>query len=213
MRTSELIRILASETGSPAELPARHRFAFATVAGVGAATLLMLITLRLRSDLVEATLLPMFWGKLAFAGCLAAMALLLVKSLSMPGQPLGFAPLLLAAPPAMMWVAGAQELASTAAPERSLVLLGQTWAVCPALIAMLATPVLGATIWAIRGLAPTRLRSAGAAAGLFSGAAGAAVYSLHCPEMAPSFIGTWYLLGILLPTAVGAAVGPRLLRW
>lgn len=213
MRTSDLIRILASEAGAPADLSARRRFAFATVAGVGAATLLMIITLRLRADLVEATLLPMFWGKLAFAAGLAAVALLLVRRLSLPGLPIGLAPLLLAVPPAVMWVAGAQELASASPWERSAVLLGQTWAVCPALITLLAVPVFGATIWAIRGLAPTRLRTAGAAAGLFAGAAGAAAYSLHCPEMAASFVGTWYLLGILLPAAIGAVIGPRLLRW
>ena len=63
------------------------------------------------------------------------------------------------------------------------------------------------------GLAPTRLRLAGAAAGLLSGAVGALVYSLHCPELAAPFLGFWYLLGMLIPTAAGALLGPRLLRW
>jgi len=39
------------------------------------------------------------------------------------------------------------------------------------------------------------------------------MYSLHCPEMEAPFIGFWYLLGMLIPTAVGALLGPRLLRW
>jgi len=39
------------------------------------------------------------------------------------------------------------------------------------------------------------------------------VYSLHCPELAAPFIGFWYLLGMLIPTAVDALLGPRLLRW
>jgi len=68
-------------------------------------------------------------------------------------------------------------------------------------------------LWAIRGLAPTRLRLAGAAAGLLSGAVGALVYCLHCPELEAPFLGFWYLLGMLIPTAVGALLGPRLLRW
>jgi len=45
------------------------------------------------------------------------------------------------------------------------------------------------------------------------GAVGALVYSVHCPEQAAPFIGFWYLLGMLIPTAVGALLGPRLLRW
>jgi hypothetical protein len=62
-------------------------------------------------------------------------------------------------------------------------------------------------------MAPTRLRIAGAAAGFAAGAAGALVYTLHCPEMAAPFLGIWYVLGMLIPTAVGAALGPSLLRW
>jgi hypothetical protein len=31
--------------------------------------------------------------------------------------------------------------------------------------------------------------------------------------MAAPFIGIWYLLGMLIPAAAGALVGPRLLRW
>jgi hypothetical protein len=66
---------------------------------------------------------------------------------------------------------------------------------------------------ALRSLAPTRLRLAGTAAGLAAGAVGASVYQLHCPELAAPFLGTWYVLGILAPAALGALIGPRLLRW
>lgn len=44
-------------------------------------------------------------------------------------------------------------------------------------------------------------------------AVGALVYALRCPEMAAPFLGIWYLLGILIPTALGAMLGPPLLRW
>jgi hypothetical protein len=68
-------------------------------------------------------------------------------------------------------------------------------------------------MWAMRELAPTRLRLAGAGTGLLAGSLGALVYSLHCPESAAPFIAFWYLLGMLIPTALGALLGPRLLRW
>ena len=78
---------------------------------------------------------------------------------------------------------------------------------------MLSVPVFVAVVWAMQGLAPTRLRLAGAAAGLVSGSLGALVYALHCPELAAPFLGPWYLLGVLIPAGVGALLGPRLLRW
>ena len=73
--------------------------------------------------------------------------------------------------------------------------------------------MFGAVLWAMKGLAPTRLVLAGAAAGLLSGAGGALVYALYCIEMAAPFIGIWYLLGMLIPAVAGALIGPRLLRW
>ena len=46
-----------------------------------------------------------------------------------------------------------------------------------------------------------------------AGGAGAAVYALHCPELDAPFLAVWYVLGILMPVAAGALLGPRLLRW
>jgi hypothetical protein len=31
--------------------------------------------------------------------------------------------------------------------------------------------------------------------------------------MAAPFLGSWYLAGLLIPTALGVLAGPRLLRW
>jgi hypothetical protein len=49
--------------------------------------------------------------------------------------------------------------------------------------------------------------------GLTAGALGAAVYALHCDEMAAPFLATWYLLGMTIPALIGAGAGLRLLRW
>jgi hypothetical protein len=92
-------------------------------------------------------------------------------------------------------------------------LLGRSWASCPWRVAMLSLPAWGIAFWALRGLAPTRPRHAGFAAGLFAGAAGALGYALFCPEVSPAFVSLWYSLGMLLPALVGAGLGPRLLRW
>ena len=91
--------------------------------------------------------------------------------------------------------------------------LGNSWSVCPFRIALLSAPMFAASIWAMRGLAPTNQILAGAALGLFSGALGASIYGLHCPELAPPFLAIWYVLGILIPTILGSAIGRPLLRW
>ena len=91
--------------------------------------------------------------------------------------------------------------------------LGQSWKKCPWLVLMLRRRSSSALLWSFRRLAPTRLRAAGAAAGLAAGAWAATLYCLHCPEVSAIFVLTWYTLGILLAAAIGAMVGPRLLRW
>ncbi len=101
----------------------------------------------------------------------------------------------------------------TAPGERTAVLMGDTWQACPLNVALLSAPALALALRAMRGLAPTRLRLAGAAAGLLAGAIGALAYTLHCPELTLPFIGAWYVLGMAIPVAVGAAVGTRVLQW
>lgn len=97
--------------------------------------------------------------------------------------------------------------------RRAALLLGDTWRECLLGIPLLAVPAFVLAFWALRGLAPTRLAAAGAAAGLFAGAAAAFGYALHCPELEAPFLGAWYVLGMLIPTAIGALLGQRWLRW
>ena len=97
--------------------------------------------------------------------------------------------------------------------ERPLLFFGQSWAQCPWRVAALSLPAWLLSLWALRGLAPTRPRLAGFAAGLFSGSVGALGYALFCPEVSPVFVSIWYSLGMVAPAAVGALLGPRLLRW
>jgi hypothetical protein len=213
MKTDELIAMLASGV-NPVE-PDALRFRYTAALGWGAfvSTLLMAVLLGVRPDIVEAVRLPMFWVKLAFPAALLAGALLAVLRLSRPGVRLGRVPAAVAAPVLAMWLLGAVALLTAAPADRGALLLGFSAASCPFTIAFLSVPLFVAALWAMKGLAPTRLVLAGAAAGLLSGAGGALVYALYCPEMAAPFIGIWYLIGMLIPTALGATLGPRLLRW
>jgi hypothetical protein len=213
MNTDDFVTLLA--TGAqPIEVGAtRRRYALALGWGGLGAVVLMALLLGVRKDLAQAIYLPMFWIKLAFPLCLAGAALFATMRLSRPGVRLGRVPLALVAPVAVIWLMAAMALLSTAPDDRLALLLGQTWAVCPLLITMLSVPTFIGTFWAIKGLAPTRPALAGAAAGLLASAVATAVYALHCPEMAAPFLATWYLLGMLVPTAAGGLLGARWLRW
>ena len=213
MRTDDLVAMLA--TGAVAVEPHAAARRYATAIGGGAliAAFLMASLLGVRPDLAAAVRLPMFWVKIAFVACLTAVSLIAALRLSRPGQRLDRVPGALAAPVLALWILAAVTLAGADPGARAILFFGDTWTSCPFLVAMLSAPVFVGVLWAMKGLAPTRLSLSGAAAGLLSGAVGALVYSLHCPELAAPFLGFWYLLGMLIPTAAGALLGPRLLRW
>jgi len=213
MKTDDLVTMLATTAEPVAPGATTRRYALALGWGTLGAMLLMVVLLGPRPDLAEAVRLPMFWLKLGFPICLAIAALVAATRLSRPGVPLGRVPAALLAPIIVIWLMAAYVLLGATPDRRLALLLGQTWAVCPSLIAMLSLPVFAGTLWAMRGLAPTRPILAGSAAGLLAGAVATAVYALHCPEMEAPFLATWYLLGMLMPTAAGALLGPRLLRW
>lgn len=213
MKTEEFVTLLATGVQPVESGATARRYSLALGWGGLGAMLMMAAFLGVRADLAEAVRLPMFWVKLGFPLCVAVAAFYGAMRLSRPGVPLGRVPIALATPVVALWLLAAVVLLSAAPDQRLALLLGGTWAVCPFLIAVLSAPVFGGTFWAMKGLAPTRPSLAGAVAGLLAGAVATAVYALHCPEMAAPFLATWYLFGMLIPAAVGALLGPRLLRW
>jgi hypothetical protein len=213
MKTDDLIALLAKEAPPiDRRVPAR-RFSLALLLGLASATLLMVLLLGVRPDLAEAVRMPMFWVRLAFATAVTAGALVSTVRLSRPGMRIGAGWAALSTPVAVAWVGTALILLQAPAGARAPLLLGHTWKVCSTLIATLSLPSFAAMLWAVRGMAPVRLRLAGAAAGLLAGGTAAMAYCLHCPEMAPPFWSTWYLLGMLVPAGLGALIGPKALRW
>ncbi|MDP1538039.1 MAG: DUF1109 domain-containing protein [Burkholderiales bacterium] len=213
MKTDDLIALLASDAGAVAPRLWQPRYALAVGAGILGAALLMVMLLGVRPDIADAARLPMFWVKLAFPAALAAVALLAAARLSRPGVALGRLGAALAAPVLAIWLLAAVALFSAAPEDRGLLIWGETWSACLINVPMLSVPAFVALLWVMKTLAPVRPALAGAAAGLLAGALGATLYALHCPELAAPFIGIWYVLGMLIPAALGAVIGPRLLRW
>ena len=213
MKTDDLIAMLAAGLEPVDSRQCARRYGIAITAGLVGALLLLVPLLGVRPQLASDAQLGMFWGKFGFVALLLAGGWSAAVRLSRPGSSLSWAPAVIAAPVLVMWILAVVVLITAAPGEHEQLVFGDTWRSCPFNVAMLSVPAFAAAFWAMKGLAPTRLRLAGAAAGLSAGAAGALVYTIHCEELAPPFLGIWYLLGMLIPAAAGALLGPRLLRW
>ncbi len=211
MKTTELIGLLASGAGPAPRVNPMLRLAPAMVGGTLVATLLSIGLLGLVPAHMFAT--PALWAKLAYAGLLAGGAGWLTARLSLPLSHVRAPTLAIVGVAAAMALLGLAALLAAAPGERIGALLGRSWYRCPLIVAGVALPALAAVLCTLRGMAPTRLREAGLAAGLLAGALGAIGYALHCPEESLAFIAVWYSLGILASGALGALLGPRLLRW
>lgn len=213
MKTEALIEALgrgpiAVDTQAPA-----RRFGIAIGAGVAVSLAAMLALLGPRPDLAAAASEPMFWMKLAIPAVLAWAMLAASARLSRPGGSAKVAWLAMAALLFAVETAAVLFVALAPAAERLPMVAGRTAWPCVASIALLALPILAATVLGMRALAPTRLRAAGLAAGLVAGALAATVYALHCDESTLPFFAAWYVLGMAIPGALAALAGPRMLRW
>ncbi len=213
MNTEQLIAALSADVPRVPRHALAKRIAIGVVAGSLAAMLLVAAVLGIRPDLEIAMKGFPFWMKWAYSLSLGAGAAYAVSRLARPAPGSLRALWLLAAPVLVLAGIGIGELARTPANEWLAMWLGSSWRVCPFIVLALAVPIFAGLLWSFRRLAPTRLRAAGAAAGLAAGAWAATIYCLHCPEASALFVLTWYSLGILLATAIGALVGPRFLRW
>lgn len=213
MATSDLVDALA------ADLPARprawvaRRLASGLLSGAAASLAVTLLLWGPRPDLAAAVATGPFWAKLGFTGLLAVSGVAAAARFARPGgEARGATACAYATIAVMACLAGAQLARAPAGAHRQL-LMGSTAASCPWLIMLLALPLLAGGIWAVRAMAPTRLSRAGAELGLAAGAGAAIIYAVSCNESALPFVLVWYGLGVAVPTAIGALLGPRLLRW
>jgi hypothetical protein len=213
MKTDDMISLLAANVTPVDRGALARRYRWALLLGGLGSVLLMSVVFGIRPDIRTMLVTPLFWAKIAFPTSVAAAALLTAARLSCPGMPVGRGWQLMALPVVVVWAAAAVMLAVAPAPERVPMLLGSTWRVCALNITLLSIPTFIAVFLAMKGLAPTRLRAAGAVAGLLASSVATIAYCLHCPEMNVAFWAVCYLAGMLVPALLGALVGPRLLRW
>ncbi|HEX2758909.1 MAG TPA: DUF1109 domain-containing protein [Rhizomicrobium sp.] len=212
MRTDDLIAQLSNGLEPVKQGTVARLLLGAVVLGILGSIAVMLALLGLRYDFDTAITSFGMWTKLAYTFAIAAFGFWLVERAGRPGAEMTRPLLLLALPLLAIAILSMMQMSAPHADMPKLV-MGHSSRVCAPLVLLTALPTLAATFWALKRLAPTRLRTAGAIAGLFAGGAGAFVYSFHCTEGAAPFIAIWYTLGILATAALGALLGPRLLRW
>lgn len=213
MNTDDFISLLASGVAPVDRRMLAKRFSGAVLAGLLGATLLVIAIMGVRPDLGQVMATPIFWAKIAFPLCLMIGALSMVMRLARPGIASGPGKILIVAAVASVWVGSIYVLLVAPPDDRVAIILGQTWKVCALNITLLSIPGFIAVFWALRGLAPTNLTLSGACGGLLAGSMATIAYSLGCPEMQIPFWGVWYLLGMLVPTVLGALLGRSWLRW
>lgn len=213
MRTDDLVELLSTGITPVKSGTATRRFGVSLPVAAISATVLMATVFGIRPDLSIVVRTAIFWEKLAFPLCLAIGALIATIRLARPGARVGAGWPVMAIPVAIVWIASILIVVTAAPQDRLPAILGHSWRSCPFNIFLLAIPGFIATFWTIKGLTPTRLRLAGAVAGLLASSIAAVAYCFHCPEMSPAFWSIWYMAGMLLPAALGALLGPRLLRW
>lgn len=213
MNTDQLIEALSRDVRPVS----RHAIGRRLAAGIalGAAGTLVLIGLWLgfNPQLDSAMRHYSFWMKWSYTLSLGVCAIIATARLARPDNgPLGWL-WVMAFPVALLALIGVLEMRRVPSEEWLAMWLGETWSECPTVVLMLSVPIFAGLLWSFRRMAPTRLRAAGATAGLTAGAWAATLYCFHCPEVSAIFVLTWYTLGMGLAALAGALLGPRLLRW
>ncbi|ALP67793.1 DUF1109 domain-containing protein [Paraburkholderia caribensis] len=213
MKTDDLIGLLSNQVTRIERGAVARRFIQALLLGALGSLILMSVVFGVRHDLGSVARTTIFWAKLAYPLAIAVGAMLAVMRLGRPGARAGYSWAIIALPFVAVWIASMMVLDSAAPGARLPIVLGHTWRTCPFNIVLLSVPTFPAVFWAVKSLAPTQLRLAGAVAGLLASSTATIVYCLHCPEMSPAFWSVWYAIGMLLPACIGAWLGPKLLRW
>jgi hypothetical protein len=213
VKSADLIRSLASGLASVSPGKTRNDLLFGLSCGAAVSLAAVLAIYGVQPGLVSIAHGGPMVMKAGYALSLVAVAGSMLMPMLRPGNLVPDRRWLFVLP--MLVVAGLAILQGATASDADPASLwfGSSWQQCSLRIAALSVPVFAGACWAIRRQAPLRLRAAGAFAGLVSGGIAATIYALACAENGAGFVLIWHTLGIAISTAVGAMIGPRVLRW
>jgi hypothetical protein len=213
MKTDQLIDMLSTNVEPVQQGRLKKTLVCVLVVGGAAAFCLMLTTVGFRTGVTNGFLPGYLTLKLLFTLSLIGVGAALLERLMRPGEDgrklFGFVFL----PFFIVICAGVASLVFGQPMAWGRMIFGMQWATCLLCIPLFAVVPFAALIWALRKGAPTNLTRTGAIAGLVAGALGATAYAFHCPDDSVPFIAIWYGTLVGLCGAIGAMIGPRLLRW
>jgi hypothetical protein len=213
MTTNDLIARLTGELKPVSRTAVLQRVGTGLGISLIASALLMYFWFGLRPDFAGAIFTASLWIKFAYTLILAVAGAWAVKRVAHPLGSIGVNLGLMAAAFVVIGFLAFAQLASAEPRQYYTMLMGRTVTTCTVTIVMLSLPLLAGAFWVLRGLAPTRLTMAGAAAGLAAGSIASFVFSFHCEESAMAFMAIWYTLAILVSGLIGAIAGRFFLRW
>jgi hypothetical protein len=213
MNTDKLIQILASDPLRDSHPTFKRQLLLSIGFGGGISFFMMATILKIRPDLMFAATQPFFWLKIGFALSLLGVGLYEATKTAFPGNPTSNLYWKVSIPILVVWFAAFWTATNPSSPQTIDLVKGSTWQVCSLLIAFLSIPIFILIFYVLKDMACVKPRLTGFMAGLFSGGLAASIYSLHCPELSPVFLGIWYLLGMMIPAIAGALLGGKILRW
>lgn len=211
MKTDNLIAALGADARRTAR-PLSTLWWLALPPAVVIAALILVSVLGMRQDIGDAMHTMRFLFKFIVAGALAVTAFAAVRTLSRPegGKAVMF---LVIAAPLLLAVGIAAELLAVPSSEWSSSMMGKYPGWCLAFVPLMGLGPLAIFLAVLRQSAPARPALAGAAAGLLAGGLAALLYATHCTDDSPLFVATWYSIGVLGLTALGALGGRLFVRW
>lgn len=211
MKTDDLINLLAEDA------PIRTRIGKALTIAVIASILIsggmFFAAIGFRADIDSAMETVRFLFKFVVTIALAVTACTVVFRIGRPGASLRVWGWMLLAAPILLLAAALAELVVMPADSWSARMIGHNARFCLTLIPLLSIGPLACFLFALRHGAPEKPGVAGAVAGLAASGIAATFYASNCTDDSPLFVLLWYPIAIAVVTAVGYAVGRRLLRW
>lgn len=213
MKTDDLISMLAQDAAPPPAPPVGRRALVGIAVGFLAALVLYVPVLGPRPALMQALLDPLVMAKTVLPLALFALALVLSLRSTRPAAVAGRTKRLIWLIPAALAGLVVYALVTTPTGQMWRDWVGHSIPVCLPAITVLSLPIMAGLITALRRGAPVDPQLAGALAGLASAGLATALYSTFCTEDSPLFYATWYTIGIICTTGLGAWAGGKWLRW
>jgi hypothetical protein len=209
MKTDQLLRLMAADPALRINFD--RRIALAFLAGMGFAAAVLLVMFGLRPDLVAALQSPVL-AKTALPFAAGIVALGTARACARPGASLRGPVLALGV--VISLVAGAYLIGVMVRGPGGIAagLANPMMGMCLTAVLLLSTPILVLLIWAMRAGANLSPARNGAVAGLASGAAGAALYSVACDQDDVLFVVPAYSAAVLIVIVAGAIAGQFSLR-